>query len=267
MRFINGLVLFSPLFAGILVAGPTTPVWDKAFNDWTEKDAQQILTDSPWAKQMPMPAAARPSITVIEPGANGAPPPTAALGNPSNTTVGTNMTVAANPGSAGPAEPNGLHTLPTTQTPSTVGQTAPAPEPQTPLGIIWASAKPVRLAVLKLQSGVNTPTTGEIERISRPRPNYVIAVVGLAAPDRDTDLNALATKASLTVKGKPASSAATCSYRRIGNANVYFFRFPRTGFPLAAEDQQVEFKLTFGQAQIKHRFDLHSMQYDGQLAL
>jgi hypothetical protein len=159
-----------------------------------------------------------------------------------------------------------LHTLPTAQTPSTVTPTAPAPEPQS-ISIIWASATPVRLAVLKLESGVNTPTLGEIERVSKQRENYVIAVSGLAAPDRDTDLSALASKASLAVKGKPAAMAAKCTYHKIGNADVYFFRFPRMGSPITSDDHQVEFKVTFGQAEIKHRFDLKGMQYNGQLAL
>jgi hypothetical protein len=176
------------------------------------------------------------------------------------------MTVAANPGSAGPAEPNGLHTLPTTQSPSTVTANVPAPEPQT-ISIVWASARPVRLAVLKLQSGPNTPTSGEIERVSRVRDHYVIAVAGLSAPDRDTDLSALARQASLAVKGKPVVTAASCTYHRIGNADVYFFRFARISLPVTNEDRQVEFKTTFGKAEIKHKFELKSMQYEGQLAL
>jgi hypothetical protein len=77
---LNGSILFSAGFAGLLIAGANTPAWQKSFNEWTDKDAQQIMMDSPWAKQMPMPAAARPSIAVLEPGANGAPPPTASLG-------------------------------------------------------------------------------------------------------------------------------------------------------------------------------------------
>ena len=265
MRSLNGSILFATI-ALTLTAGASTPAWQKAFTEWTAKDAQQVMSDSPWAHLMPMPAAARPGIAVLEPGSNGAPPPSAAMGNPANTTAGTNMTVAGNAGSAGPAEPNGLHTMPNAQTPSGVTPTYPAPTPAS-ISIIWASATPVRLAVLKLNSGPNTPTEGEIERVSKPRDNYVIAIAGLAAPDGDTDVNTLAAKASLAVKGKQALPAASCSYRKIGNGNVYFFRFPRTGLPLVPGDRQVEFKAMFGQAEIKHRFDLKNMQFQGQLAL
>jgi hypothetical protein len=267
MRLVQSSTVFVAAVTGIVAAGTVTPIWQKPFDEWTTKDAQQIMMDSPWAKQMPMPAAGRPAIAVMEPGANGAAPPTASLGNPSNTTAGVNMTVAANAGSAGPAEPTGGHTLPQAQTPSTVAPTAPAPEPHRALAVIWASAIPVRLAVLKLQSGPNTPTQGEIDRVSKPRENYVIAVVGFDPPDRDTDLAALAAHASLGVRGKPAETAETCTYRRIGNADVYFFRFPRSRLPISLDDHQAEFKARFGQAEIRQRFGLRSMEYQGQLAL
>ena len=267
MHLLKGTILFVAGFCLLLASGPIAPVWQKAFSEWTDKDAQQIMTDSPWARKMPMPVAARPDIAILEQGSNGAPPPSAALGNPANTTTGTNMTVSANPGSPGPADQNGLHTtLPTVQTPSTVAPNVPAPEPAS-ISIIWASATPVRLAVLKLQSGPNTPASGEIERVSKPRENYVIAVAGLAPPDADTDLSGLARQSSLGVRGKPVAVATNCHYRRIGNADVYFFRFPKTALPITADDHQVEFKARFGQAEIKHKFDLREMQYDGQLAL
>jgi hypothetical protein len=267
MRLEHGTILFCAAVAEIAAVGAVTPAWQKAFRDWTDKDAQQLMTESPWAKQMPMPAAGRPAIAVIEPGANGAPPPTASLGNPSNATAGTNMTVAGNPGSAGPAEPGGTQRLPQAQTPSGVALESPAPEPHRAITVIWASATPVRLAVLKLQSGPNTPTEGEIERVTKQRENYVIAVVGFNAPDSDTDLATLAARATLAVKGKLAETAGNCNYRKIGNADVYFFRFPRTGLPISLEDRQAEFKARFGPAEIKQRFELRSMQYQGQLAL
>ena len=267
MRCVHSSILFLAAITGIAETGGVTPAWQKAFDAWTDKDAQQIMSNSPWAKQMPMPAAGRPAITVLEPGANGAPPPTASLGNPSNTTAGANMTVAGNAGSAGPADPTGAHNTQQTQTPSTVAPETPAPEPHRAISIIWASATPVRLAVLKLQSRPNTPTEGEIERVSKQRENYVIAVAGFGPPDNDTDLAALAAQATLAVHGKAPEAAETCTYRRIGSADVYFFRFPRARLPISLDDRQAEFKAHFGQAELKQRFELRSMEYQGQLAL
>jgi hypothetical protein len=265
MRIERSAVLLT--FAGALVFGAGASVWQKDFKNWTEKDAQTIMTDSPWAKQMPMPAYGRPGVVVVEPGQNGAPPPTATMGNPSNTTAGTNMSVAGNPGSAGPANPDGVHNLPNSQTPSGVGEAAPAPVSQPPLTIVWASATPVRLAVLKLRREPNAPTDTEIENAMKERPNYVIAVMGLPAPEGGSDPKALAASAFLSVKGKPPAVAIDSSYRKIGNSDVYFFRFVRTSLPIAESDQQLEFRMTFGKMEIKRRFDLKEMRYQGQLTL
>ncbi len=256
------------LAAGAALFGATAGIWqNKDFKDWTEKDAQSIMRDSPWAKQMPMPAIGRPGVTMIEPGSNGAAPPSAALGNPSNTTTGTNMTNSGYPGSAGPADPNGTHTMATAQSPSAVSPEAGAPTPQAPLTIIWASAIPVRLAVLKLRSHDETPTDTQVANAQKERLNYVIAVVGLAAPDAGSDPKALASNAFLTVRGKRPLPANDSSYRRIGNSDVYFFRFTKASLPITLANQQVEFKMRMGQMDVKRKFELKEMQFEGTLAL
>lgn len=268
MRMKSGELLLMFSLTGALLLGAAASVWqDKDFKKWTEKDAQTIMTDSPWAKQMPMPAYGRPGVVVLEPGQNGAGPPSASMGNPSNTTAGTNMSAAGNPGSAGPANPNGVQNPSTTQSQSGVAETAPAPVSQPPLTIIWASATPVRLANLKLRSGANTPTDEEIENAKKERPNYVIAVVGLPAPEGGSDPKALASSAFLTVRGKPPVVAVDSTYRKIGNSDVYFFRFAKASLPLATTDQHVDFRMTLGKIEVRKRFDLKEMQYQGQLAL
>ncbi len=261
-------VLLSFAIGAIGLFGAASATWqNKNFKDWTEKDAQAIVKESPWAKQMPMPAFGRPGVVYLEPGANGAPPPSASLGNSSNTTTGTNMTVAANPGSAGPADPTGAHNQPTAQTVSTASGSTGAPVALPPLTIIWASATPVRLAMLKLRRGPTNVTDEEIENANKQRPNYVIAVIGLPAPEGGSDPKALASRAFLAVKGKAPAVAFDSSYRRIGNSDVYFLRFAKSSLPLAVSDQQVEFRMTMGKIELRKRFDLKDMQYQGELAL
>jgi len=256
------------LLAVVALAGNSVSPWHgKGFKDWTAEDARAVMTNSPWAGRMPAPAAGRPPVMVIENGANGAPPPSASLGNPSNTTTGNNMSVAANPGSAGPADVNGAHNLPTTQTPSGLATPVGAPDPPSFLSVVWASATPVRLAILKLRSGTSPPSEEQISRAHHPDEYYVVAVSGLASPDRDIDPTKLAPGASLTVKGKPPLIASESSYRQIGNSNVYFFRFRREGLPLSLSDDKVEFKVLFGTAEIKRKFVLRDMEFEGHLAL
>lgn len=133
--------------------------------------------------------------------------------------------------------------------------------------VIWASATPIRLAVLKLRSGENPTDDEQAARATEQRPNYVLAVVGLPAPDTDSDPKALAQNAYLQVGAKPPVRALDSNYRRIGDSDVYFFRFPRAELPITAADASVEFKMRMGKVEVKRKFELAQMQYKGQLAL
>jgi hypothetical protein len=259
------LSLFAAV-VGMAAAAVTTGPWaTKAFADWTDKDARAVMTRSPWAKEMPMPMNNRPEVMTVEPGNNVSSPPAASLGNPANTTTGSNMGVAG-VGNPGPAEQGGTR-LPTAPTPSGVRPPPGAPNPQPTITVIWASATPIRLAVLKLRSNGEPPREADIVRAKEPRDRYVIAVIGLPAPPPGADPKTLATGAFLSVKGKPALQAFDSNYRRIGQADVYFFRFAKASLPISDADRQVQFKLTFGPMDVKTKFDVNAMKYQGQLAL
>ena len=205
-------------------------------------------------------------IMVLDQGANGAPPPTAALGTQANTTSGANTNVAGYPNNPQPEAPNGSRAS-SVQTPSGVSPSAPAPSVEPPVTIIWASAVPVRLAVLKLRSGPNRPTETEMANATRIREGYTIAVVGLPPPDPSQDPQDLAKRAFLTVHGRAPVVATESNYRKIGNSDVYFFRFTKTSVTLTTSDQDVEFKMALGKIAVKRKFVLKDMQYQGQLAL
>src|ERR1700761_6798571 len=149
-----GVLLSFACWAACLAA-VNAPWQNKDFREWTDKDAQAVMTDSPWAKQMPIPASARPAVMMIEPGSNIVSSPAASLGNPSNTTTGANMSNPAIAGSNGPAEQNNNRNASNAPTPSGIAANTGAPAPPSLLTIIWASATPVRLAVLKLRLGAN----------------------------------------------------------------------------------------------------------------
>jgi hypothetical protein len=262
----RGALLVSFASGIVLLAAANGPWQTKDFKDWTKDDALLLLTDSPWAKRLPMPASGRPGVLVIEPGSNVTSPPAASLGNPSNTTTGANMSMPSIGGSNGPADPNGTHNLPTTPAQSAVAAGTGAPDPPSIVTVIWASAAPVRLAVLKLHSG-NSPTEAEIARALSARQHYVLAVVGLPPPEAGSNPKALAASAYLSAKGKAPLVAIDSDYKKIGNSDVYFFRFERSSFPLFPQDRDVEFKAAFGKIEIKKKFELSGMQYKGQLAL
>lgn len=251
------------LAVGLAVAGSTAGWQSKKFEEWTVQDAQSVMTDSPWSKKMPMPAGGRPAVTVVESGNNAA-PGTASLGNPANATTGLTVTSAGNPGGAGSGDGPGRN-IPTASRPSELQPSTGAPEQAPPLTIVWASATPVRLAILRLRSGPNPPSEDQIANAHKPNEFYVIAVSGL--PVSDSDPKNLWNKAFLSVKGRRQEQAVESSYRRIGTSDVYFFRFRRDGLPITASDKEVEFKVTAGSVEVKRKFALRDMQYNGNLAL
>lgn len=254
----------SAFLALAFVVGSPTAAWQsKKFEDWTVQDAQSVMTDSPWSKKIPMPAGGRPAMTVLDQTNNNGAPGTASLGNPANATSGLNTTAAGNAGT-GSGDGSGRN-LPTSSRPSAMAPSTGAPEQAPPLTIVWASAAPVRLAILRLRSGQNTPTETEIANAHKSNEFYVIAVSGL--PATDVDPKTLWQKAFLTVKGKTPEKAAESNYRKIGTSDVYFFRFRRDSFPLAAADKEVEFKVSVGSVEVKKKFSLRDMQYEGNLAL
>jgi hypothetical protein len=118
-----------------------------------------------------------------------------------------------------------------------------------------------------MRSGGSGLTDEQIASTKKPRPNYVIAVSGLPAPDPGADPRQLAQRAMLIQKGKPPLRANESLYRQIGNSDVYFFHFTRASMPLTESDGEVEFRMTMGKIGIRKRFDLKAMQYQGQLAL
>jgi hypothetical protein len=219
------------------------------------------VSNSPWAKQMTMPIAGRPDQIVLEQPEAGGGTPSAALGNPANTAANPNAGTAENR-----SESNGTRNS-NTKSPSGASPSPGAPEMQPVVTILWTSATPVRLALLKLRAGATPPTSEQITNAEKPRDHYVIAVSGFPAPEAGSDPKSLASKAFLAVRGKPPVVSTDSDYRKIGNSDVYFFRFPRNTLEIVPADQQVEFRLKMGKIDIKRKFDLAGMQYKGQLTL
>lgn len=259
-------VRLAPFWVALLCGSSALLVWaappwlNKDFKDWTEKDASALMTESPWAKVMPLPSTDRPEQVIVEgtANANGGPPATATLGN--------NNGSGANTGSGTGSEgPNPTTARTTVLTPSAGSPSTGAPAIQPSVTIIWASALPIRLAQLKVRTHDSAPTEVQMAAAAKPRENYSIVVLGLPEPNDLAQVDALASTASLNGHGKDLRCSRS-EFRKFDNRNIYIFRFPKTS-QFSLDDREVEFRVTLGRMQLKKKFDLRDMVYHGKLEL
>lgn len=119
-------------------------------------------------------------------------------------------------------------------------------------------------AQLKSQASEKAPSQTDIEAASKPADSYVVAVIGL--PKGIADPQSLGTAASLTPNKKDPIKSTQVKVQPVGNGEAYVFTFPKST-PLAVEDKDVEFRLEAGKLDIKKKFSLKDMQYQGKLAI
>ena len=159
--------------------------------------------------------------------------------------------------------------------------------PQVTATVRWQTALPVREALLR-QSGVTKPDDSKAaESLTAPVTGYVIAVVGLPermpsqsrgrygstddTDNRDTDrdrdadrLDQLKSATYLNRKDRPTLFAE--KVERDKDGSTILFTFPRTN-PISLDDKEVEFVTRYGPMEIKHKFKLKDMVYQGKLEL
>lgn len=158
--------------------------------------------------------------------------------------------------------------------------------------IRWQSALPVREALLR-QSGVTKADDSQVaEKLTAPVTSYVIALVGLPAnlptssgrygrgtstdnrggDDRDKDsadqdadqLDRL--KSGTRLNPKDRASIYPEKVERDKDGQTIVFTFPRTT-PISLDSKEVEFVTRVGSIEIRHKFKLKDMVYQGKLEL
>jgi hypothetical protein len=236
--------LVQALVAALTCLIAADSVWEsKPASQWTEEDARQVLTKSPWAK------ATRASVTrrlteeqLREGGQMGLP---RGIGNE-----------GVDPKGSGPKVSPNILTGPGG------GDRSPRSLPQSiTLQLRWENALPVRLAELRLQ---------EIEPPTLQGDGYSIAVYGVPGGGF---------KGSPEQLGQPMKSLA--ALKRDGKEDVRPVRvevFQREIdvvivylFPLSAEiskqDRRIRFEAQIGRIAFAQDFDLSEMEFLGKLEL
>ena len=258
LSFVSGLALWA---ADVWVAKP--------FTDWTDKDIQKIMTDSPWAKH----------VTVTLPGGfgGGAIAPGGAEGGASgrggrggggggggnfDASVDGGGGAEAGGGGRGGRGGGGGPDIPN------VGGA-----PGTDLYIRWQSAPVIQEALVRAQYGAEAGSSPEAKkRLEEQQMFYIIWIGGLprsVEPRTEDAKKSLLAETTLTVKGKEPVVAADVVFPAPGsgsrNSDAHFL-FPRKA-AFSLDDKEVDFATKFGKTSVKAKFTLKNMVVNGKLGL
>ena len=231
--------------------------WAKPYTEWSDKDIQKMLSNSPWAKPV--------AVSMGEGGgerggkgrgSNGRPGTmgeTGGLAGPATSSGNTAPGVSSQPGSAGRGDQ--------------MEQSAGGGAPQMNLQLVWQSALPIKEASVKRKYGSEAGASEEGQKyLKREETSYVMIMSVPAGMARGGDMSrlkeALKENTSLNVKGKDPIKPT-----QVDVANgMALFAFPKTN-PITVDDKEVEFNSKLGSIVVKMKFDLKHMVYNGKLEL
>lgn len=280
MNPISRRSLFASLAAALPMPLRAADPWTKPPAQWSDKDVQRILTDSPWSKSVsitlgggaPMGGGGRGGRRGGGGGMSGG-MPDASMGAGGDSGMGG--------GRAGMGEGMGASMAPSIQ-----------------FQIRWQSAKPVKLATVRARMGAEADTSPQArEFVEREEPDYVIAVIGPpmgGPPEGGGRPGAAPREAAAPPKGDAAAQErrgnpeqwmaglkentwlAWKEHEKLhpssvvlppgGQRGVLIFHFPKD-HPIELEDKEVEFCMRRGPMEVKKKFKLKDMVYEGKLAL
>ncbi len=220
--------------------------WTKPYTDWTDKEVQKMGNSSPWAKE----------FNVAISGGGGAPDSGKSGRSKGGGGGGGGDMVSGSQQTGGPS--------------AIAGQDGGSVAGLT-LYIRWQSALPVKEAVVRSKYGAEAATSPDAKQIlTTPEPSYVIVVDGLnrrmvGETDADAIKKAMMEQSALVIKGKEPIKAI--DFRAVGQGRISaVFAFPKTN-PITVDDKEVEFQTKLGTLNIRQKFHLKDMVFNGKLEL
>lgn len=227
-RMMSKIGITVALFA---LTAPAADFWaQKKFLDWNQKECQRLLNDSPWAR-----------VVEFHPPGDGG-------GDDEDAPGRLNCDTCSDSGNRGALPPSVLAT------------------------VRWQTALPVKQALAKTRFGDEVKNSPEAASLLGQRePFFVVALAGLPRKFVRTSAQRIKSNSILKVKNKPPIAAASVRGEALPNERaVVYLTFPRTqnGVPaISIEDAEVEFDLDLGPSDIKRKFKLKDMVYEGKLEL
>lgn len=255
MRLWTGLVAVA---AAVLALRGEDSWVKKKYTEWTEKEVRQVVTSSPWAHRTDIPLG-----SAMAGGGGGR-----GRGRGGGGRGGGGMG-AENDGFGGvPGADSGLGGGGLGGGVGAVGGEGPGATPTLPVTIRWQSALPVRQAIARMRFGAEAGASQEAARLLQGQQQYyIISISGLPArllqamgPQRIKSGSALRLSKSESI------AAAEVQVNPGQPAPELFLLFPRTR-EIRLEDKDVEVQSNLGSFEIRRKFRLKDMVFEGKLEL
>ncbi len=233
-------------------------------SEWSGEDVYHILNNSPWSKTGKVKASAQSSGAYRDDApVNGAPSAPAPVGMGGGRRMGGVGYGGGGRGSGG-------------SRPSSAPNSTPSNQPAE-VTVQWQSALPVRLAAAKKSGGsVDVASYKTLD-------HYVIAVIGVpmtylggrAASADSAETNSdeeerrlqerLKSSTSLVRSGHDALAPTKVEMNQGADGRILFY-FAKTD-PITAKDKTVEFRISLGSMDLRRKFVVKDMEYQGKLEI
>ena len=228
--------------------------WEsKPFTNWSDKEIDKLIKDSPWARQsnFELGAAGRGAAKGGGGLSSGFPD---AAGDAGGDGGGGGGGGGRGGGRGGPQGGG--------------GGDAP-PVATAPVMMRWVTALPVKQAMMKRQYGAEVGTSADAKKsLERVEQSYVLYVATTPAAARGLARakDALMAATALNIKGKEAIHPQDIQFGENPAATEVYMVFPRTT-AIGVDDKEVEFVTRLGGMNVKYKFKLKDMVYNGKLEI
>ena len=229
--------------AGLLVAGAALgeDFWDKKeYMQWTDEEVKKVMTNSPWAKD----------VTVTA--------PASALGRGQRPAAPAETDTDTGGGGRGGRGGRG----------GGGGGGGGRGEALLTLNMSWRSALPLRKALVRSRLGVGAAIPAEAQQlIDKGTEEYVLIVSGVpTGMARAANNQIVLSKSTLRFGKKPPVAPKGVDFQPRTQSVDIVFVFAKTQ-PGVVDDKEVEVILKLDTVEVKRKFNLKDMVYNGMLEL
>ena len=207
----------------------------KKYSEWTPKEVRQMLNDSPWATQ-----------------------------------VEVNIKGASGSGGAGIADGRGRPTIISSERQGRGGESVSERQvspPKPKVLVRFHTALPIKQAIARGRFGDQVLESPEAARmLTRAEDAYLVGITGLPKLIAANPAG-LKGNAQMVFKGREPISAQDVTMDHGEAGLVIYFFFSRQPNPIKIEDDDFELQIKSPQFEIKRRFKLKDMVFDGRLEL